>query len=93
MKSEQRYRGFEIYPLVYARAAGMSPDAIRQRTEFEVAVKICRRDEASGIARSRVFRVPHHGLCREWSEAKQVATEHARNVIDRETRGVSVMDF
>lgn len=86
----RRYRGLEIYPLVYLhQPSGL--DGVRHHDAgFDAAVRICRRGTDDTMTSSRVFRVPSRSPFGAAGDARIASASYAEQVIDGMVAGQSI---
>lgn len=83
------YKGFELYPLVFARMDGQS----RRAEGYDVAVRICRPGVGPGAPGSRVFRLQLEKAISDFGMARSAAWQRGRDIIDGRVNGESVADL
>ncbi|WP_245005189.1 hypothetical protein [Paraburkholderia sacchari] len=83
------YKGFELYPLVFARMGEHS----RRAEGYDVAVRICRPGAEAGSHGSRVFRLQLETAITDFGMARSAACQRGRDIIDGKVNGESVADL
>lgn len=86
------YRGLEIYPLVFShRPAGASPGH-NHDDGFDAAVRIQEPPAATGISRSRVFKVSTDEPFQSAGDARRASIAYAEQTIDTSPQARTFLD-
>lgn len=76
-----RYKGYDLYPLVYRRPRVEEWPRKRPELAFDVSVMICVEGQQPGAEHSRLFRLTS-GSCENVGSARRAAIDYGRSVID-----------
>jgi hypothetical protein len=87
------YKGFELYPLVFARVFARFDAHSRSAEGYDIAVRICRPGVEAGASGSRVFRLQLENAIPDFGMARGAAYQRGRDIIDGKVDGASVADL
>jgi hypothetical protein len=87
------YKGFELYPLVFAREFKRFDGHTRYAEGYEVAVRICRLDASGATGAGRVFRLVREDVFSDFGMARRAARQQGEDIIDGKVAGASVVDI
>jgi len=87
------YKGYELYPFVFARTFNRFDGHSRYAEGYDVAVRICRPGAIASSAASRVFRLDQAHAFSDFGAARRAACERGKDIIDGKVSGASVADI
>ncbi|MGH8781744.1 hypothetical protein [Paraburkholderia sp.] len=87
------YKGFELYPLVFARAFNRFDGHSRYAEGYDVAVRICRQGASGTTGASRVFRLDRQDVFADFGIARRAARQQGQDIVDGKVAGASVGDL
>ncbi|SAK68931.1 hypothetical protein [Caballeronia ptereochthonis] len=87
------YKGFELHPLVFARAFNRFDGHSRYAEGYDVAVRICRPDTSGESGASRVFKLDRQDVFADFGIARRAARQQGEDIIDGKIQGASVIDM
>jgi hypothetical protein len=87
------YKGYELYPLVFARAFNRFDGHSRYAEGYDVAVRICRADTSGATSASRVFRLDRQDVFSDFGIARRAARQQGEDIVDGKVAGASVVDM
>jgi hypothetical protein len=85
------YKGFELYPLVFARGFKRFDAHSKYAEGYDIAVRICRA--GPGANGSRVFRLDLADSVPDFGVARRAAYQRGRDIIDGKVDGASIADL
>ncbi|AOK50339.1 hypothetical protein WT60_26330 [Burkholderia sp. MSMB617WGS] len=77
------YRGFEIYPLIYAHTQTTDGASRNYDDGFDAAVKICLRDTDTALTCSDTYKLDESPPFSTAGAARRASLEYAKGLIDR----------
>ena len=86
------YRGLEVYPLVYPHRATEPGFGHNYDDGFDAAVRIQEPQGATGVSRSRVFRLPMDRPFQNAGDARRASTAYAEHLIDACPQDTTFLD-
>lgn len=87
------YKGFEIHPLVFARKFDRFDRHSRYAEGYDIAVGIRRVDNVYGSQETRIFRLNLGDSISDFGVARRMAKQQAKDIIDGNVEGSSVVDL
>jgi hypothetical protein len=87
------YKGFELHPLVFARASDRLDRHARNAEGYDVAIRICRPDTSGETGASRVFKLQREDVFADFGVARRAARQLGEDVVDGKVGGASIADM
>ncbi|SMG14144.1 hypothetical protein [Paraburkholderia susongensis] len=87
------YKGYELYPLVFARTFNRFDGHSRYAEGYDIAVRICRPGAIATSTASRVFRLNQSHTFSDFGMARRAARQQGKDIIDGKVSGASVNDM
>jgi hypothetical protein len=86
------YRGLEVYLLVFPHRAREPGYGHNYDDGFDAAVRIQEPQRATGVSRSRVFKLPMDRPFQNAGDARRASTAYAERLIDTCPQDMSFLD-